>query len=121
MKCLLDLKNDIFIFKKGGFIIYKIKLMNEFLHGPIWIYDENNLVRRKYPLVTEDELLMNLNEEAQRLYDECYSFDENEEPYTFDEKLYQKNYPKLKEIINSIVCRLSEINDGSFEIDNQIK
>ena len=64
---------------------------------------------------------MNLNEEAQRLYDECYSFDENEEPYTFDEKLYQKNYPKLKEIIDSIVCRLSEINDGSFEIDNQIK
>lgn len=49
--------------------MYKIKLMNEFLHGPIWIYDENNLVRRKYPLVTEDELLMNLNEEAQRLYD----------------------------------------------------
>lgn len=100
---------------------YKIKLMHEFLHGPIWIYDENNLVRRKYPLVTEDELLMNLNEEAQRLYDECYSFDENEEPYTFDEKLYQKNYPKLKEIIDSIVCRLSEINDGGFEIDNQIK
>ena len=100
---------------------YKIKLMNEFLHGPIWIYDENNLVRRKYPLVTEDELLMNLNEEAQRLYDECYSFDENEEPYTFDEKLYQKNYPKLKEIIDSIVCRLSEINDGGFEIDNHIK
>lgn len=48
-------------------------------------------------------------------------FDENEEPYTFDEKLYQKNYPKLKEIIDSIVCRLSEINDGGFEIDNQIK
>ena len=28
---------------------------------------------------------------------------------------------KLKEIIDSIVCRLSEINDGGFEIDNQIK
>ena len=36
--------------------MYTIKLMNEFLHGPIWIYDEEKMVRRTYPLITDDEI-----------------------------------------------------------------
>lgn len=97
--------------------MYKIKLMNEFLHGPIWIYDEEGMIRRKYPLITDDKLLMELNEQARLLYDECYSFDVNEDPCEFDEVCYQKNYPKMKEIIGAIIDRLNVINDGSFEVE----
>ena len=35
--------------------MYTIKLMNEYLHGPIWVYDEEGFIRRKYPLIDSDE------------------------------------------------------------------
>ena len=101
--------------------MYTIKLMNEFLHGPIWIYDETGMIRRKYPLITEDELLMKLNEEARILYDECYSFNKDDEPCVFSEECYARNYPKLKELVGAIIERLNSINDGSFKVNNQIE
>ena len=52
--------------------MYTIKLMNEYLHGPIWIYDEDGYIRRKYPLIDNNEELQRLNEQARKLYDSFY-------------------------------------------------
>lgn len=101
--------------------MYTIKLMNEFLHGPIWIYDEEKMIRRTYPLITDDEILMRLNEDARKLFDECYSFDKNDEPCSFSEVLYEKNKISIAKIVQEIIARLNEVNDGSFEIVNLIE
>lgn len=53
--------------------MYTIKLMNEYLHGPIWVYDEEGFIRRKYPLIDNDDELRKLNEQARNLYDSFYS------------------------------------------------
>lgn len=38
--------------------MYTIKLMNEYLHGPIWVYDEEGFIRRKYPLIDNDDFVI---------------------------------------------------------------
>lgn len=41
--------------------MYKIILINEFLHEPIWIYDQNKKIRLKYALISNDPVLQSLN------------------------------------------------------------
>lgn len=101
--------------------MYTIKLMNEFLHGPIWVYDDEGFIRRKFALIDSDEELQTLNEEAKQLYDSCYSFDDGNEACKFDEEKYKQNYTQMISIIEKIMARLDIINDGSFCVKNFIK
>lgn len=100
--------------------MYTIRLINEFLHGPIWIYDQDETIRLKYPLISNDTILQNLNEEASILYDSFFDFDVGDKPCFFDEEGYKATFPQMKELIEKIKQRLNEINDGSFTIEDYI-
>ncbi len=100
--------------------MYTIRLMNEFLHGPIWIYDQDKTIRLKHSLISNDTILQNLNEEAATLYDSFYDFDVGDEPCVFDDEGYKAAFPKMKELIEKIKQRLNEINDGSFTVEDYI-
>ncbi|WP_405349375.1 hypothetical protein, partial [Ruminobacter amylophilus] len=82
--------------------MYTIRLMNEFLHGPIWIYDQDKTIRLKHSLISNDTILQNLNEEAATLYDSFYDFDVGAEPCVFDDEGYKAAFPKMKELIEKI-------------------
>ena len=79
--------------------MYTIRLMNEFLHGPIWIYDQDKTIRLKHYLISNDTILQNLNEEAATLYDSFYDFDVGDEPCVFDDEGYKAAFPKMKELL----------------------
>ena len=100
--------------------MYTIKLMNEYLHGPIWIYDEDGYIRRKYPLIDNNEELQRLNEQARKLYDSFYSFDENDNACTFNEDEYKAVHKEMVEIIKKIIQKLEEINNNDFVIEDYI-
>ena len=100
--------------------MYTIKLMNEFLHGPIWVYDEDGFIREKYPLIDNDEELKELNEKARNLYDSFYSFNDGESACVFDEEGYQAAYGEMCKIIEKIVQKLHTINDNDFVIEDHI-
>lgn len=65
--------------------MHTVKLMNEYLHGPIWVYDEEGFVSRNYPSLHGNSELMELNEKARILYDSFYSFNDDE-ACIFDER-----------------------------------
>lgn len=100
--------------------MYKIRLINEFLHEPIWIYDQNKKIRLKYALISNDLVLQSLNEEVATLYDSFYKFDIDNEPCKFDNDEYRAAFPKIKELIEKIKERLNLINDGSFIVEYYI-
>ncbi|MBR0383246.1 MAG: hypothetical protein IJH61_00985 [Eubacteriaceae bacterium] len=100
--------------------MYTIKLMNEYLHGPIWVYDEEGFIRRKYPLIDNDEELKALNEQARILYDSFYSFNEGESSCSFDESGYQASFDEMCGIIQKIVSKLQTINNGDFVVEDYI-
>lgn len=49
--------------------MYKIRLMNEFLHGPIWVLNSDGISVWKYPLIEQDAVLSELNQSAKELFD----------------------------------------------------
>ena len=100
--------------------MYTIKLMNEYLHGPIWVYDEEGFIRRKYSLIDNDDELRQLNEQARNLYDSFYSFNEDDNACVFDEDGYNVAYEEMIGIIKKIVHKLQMINNNDFVIEDYI-
>lgn len=96
--------------------MYTIKLMNEFMHGVIWVYEDD--VSSYYDLIDNDEILKRLNKETEDLYNSYFEFDSHNSPCWFNEDLEKTNKDKMLFLINQIKQRLDELNDGSFLVED---
>lgn len=64
-----------------------IKIMNEFLHDPVWTCEEETgILTDALPLVHEDPIAASLNREIGELYDSYYEFDSHDLPCLFNEE-----------------------------------
>lgn len=97
--------------------MYTVKLMSEFIHGPIWIYNSDG-VSVWYPLIHDDSILTTLNEQAADLFDGYYEFDTHDVPCWFNHEKEKAEKDIMLDLIAQIVARLNEINDGSFVIED---
>ena len=97
----------------------KIKLMTEFLHGPIWVYDEEGFID-SLTLVEEDFIIKELDKEMADMYSSYYEFDSHDEACWFNKEKQIEDKPKMLELLSKLKTRLNEINDGSFEIEDLI-
>ena len=97
--------------------MYKIKIMNEFMHGAIWVCDEEG-ISINYELIDNDIELQELNKKTEELFDSYYEFDSHEQPVWFNEELEKKTSREMLDLIIKIKNRLSEIDDGSFIIED---
>lgn len=97
--------------------MFIVKLMNEFVHGVLWVCDEDG-ISTNYDLVDEDLELIKLNEETRLLFDSYYEFDSHNQACWFNEELERKTKDKMIDLIRRIKNRLSEINDGSFIVED---
>ncbi|GFZ27376.1 hypothetical protein [Lactobacillus corticis] len=99
----------------------KIKLMLEFMHGPIWPSDPfTGRPTTGNRLIDEDAKLAAWNTECSRLYDECYEFESHGKSCYFNPKTFDKHRNELLDLLNKIKIRLIEI-DGSISIDDQTR
>ncbi len=98
--------------------MYKIRLMNEFVHGPIWVLNSDGISVWKYPLIEQDSLLTELNEKARQLFDSYYEFDSHDQPCWFNHEKERAEKEIMLDLIAKIVSRLNEINDGSFTVED---
>lgn len=63
-----------------------IKIMNEFLHGPVWTCEEETgIPTDALPLVREDPVMASLNRKIGELFDSYYEFDSHDQPCWFNE------------------------------------
>ena len=97
----------------------KIKLMMEFLHGPIWVYDEEGLID-SLRLVEEDLIIKELDKQMGDMYSSYYEFDSHDEACWFNKEKQIEDKPKMLELLSKLKARLNEINDGSFEVEDLI-
>ena len=97
--------------------MYTVKLFNDYCHGPIWVYGEDGIPCR-YAFVEDDIYLEELNEEGRKLYDSFYSFNTPNAACEFSYEKEKANKDKMLSIIQKILKRLNEINDGSFVIED---
>lgn len=98
--------------------MYTVKIMNEYLHGPIWVYNSNGISVWKYPLISDDPLLKVLNDKAMELFSGYYEFDSHGAPCWFNSEKEKSEKDTMLNLISQIKKRLEEINDGSFVIED---
>ena len=98
--------------------MYTVKIMNEYLHGPIWVYNSNGISVWKYPLISDDPLLNVLNDKAMELFSGYYEFDSHDVPCWFNSEKEKLERNTMLDLISQIKERLEEINDGSFVVED---
>ena len=98
--------------------MYKIRLMNEFLHGPIWVLNSDGISVWKNPLIEQDAVLSELNQSARKLFDSYYEFDSHGEPCWFNHEKEKAEKNIMLKLISGIKERLAEINDGNFVVED---
>lgn len=72
-------------------------------------------------IVDDDLVLRDLDKKINELWCTLYSKDEtSDRGFRFDEIKEKELAPQLLEMINKLIDRLNEINDGSYEIEDMI-
>lgn len=98
--------------------MYKVRLSNEYLHGPIWVINSDGIPVWKYARIEEDAILTELNEKAMQTFSSYYEFDSHDSPCWFNQEKEKAEKDIMLDLITKIKKRLGEINDGSFEIED---
>lgn len=96
-----------------------IKIMNEFLHGPVWTCEEDGIATDDLPLVHEDPIVASLNKEIGEMFDSYYEFDSHDMPCWFNEEKEKADKPRMLELLGKLNARIAELNDGSFVVDDR--
>lgn len=97
-----------------------IKIMNEFLHDPVWTCEEETgIPTDALPLVHEDLIVASLNQEIGELHDSYYKFNSHALPCWFNEEKEKVDKPRMFRLLGKLNARIAELNDGSFVVDDQ--
>lgn len=100
--------------------MFTVRIMNEFLHGPLWVLDEEGIsaAEGSLPLVEDDADVRELNQEAGSLFDSYYEFDSHGEACWFNEGRQREDASRMLALVSGLNARLAEINDGSFAVED---
>lgn len=94
-----------------------IKIMNDFLHSPIWTY-EDGMVIDDLQIIENDDILRNLCEQASGMFAEYYEFDSHNQPCWFNQEKEKAEKEVMLNLIAQIVSRLNKLNDGSYVVED---
>lgn len=97
--------------------VIKIKL--DYLHGPIWkekIDLSTGISYTGIHVIDNDETLQKLDIAAMELYSSFYHFDS---PEAFEFHMDKERGRQLLRIVEAILKRLDEINDGTFVVEDE--
>lgn len=95
-----------------------IKIFNEFMHSPVWTYDEDGFVTTDPLIIQKDEALQEMCNKAADMFAEYYEFNSHGESCWFNFEKERTEKEIMLNIIQQIISRLIEINDGSFVIED---
>lgn len=97
--------------------MYTVKLENEYLRGAVWVLGEDGITTEgKLPLVENDPVVLEINEEIAEMYDSYLEFDSHDQGCWFNEELRKADREKMLSLLATLRTRLDEINDGSFVV-----
>lgn len=95
-----------------------IMIALDYLAGPIWDSD----IQTGEPLtgidvIDSDEELIQLNLKISDLYCSYYEFNSHDQPCWFNEEQKYKDRFIMLDLLEKLVSRLNEINDGSYVVE----
>lgn len=99
-----------------------VRLMNEFLHGPLWVLDEDGISfsGKALPIVEDDPETQKLNEQIDAMFDGYYAFDSHDCACWFDARRELSEADCMLDLAWCLFARVCELNDGSFKVEDQL-
>lgn len=96
-----------------------IKIMLEFLQGPIWFSDvETGKPDTGIAIIDTDAEIKELNYKCAELFNSYYEFDSHDQACWFNYEKEKADKEIMLDLITRLVFRLNEINDGSYVIED---
>lgn len=96
-----------------------VKLLLDYLQGPIWTSDaQTGRPCTGIAVVDNDEDLRKVNFEISNLYSSYYEFNSHGQACWFNEEQEKADKQKMLDLLGRLNVRLAEINDGSFEVED---
>ena len=97
----------------------KVKIMLDFIFGPIWEFDYNSLEPATgIPKIDTDECLIQLHHEISKLHSSYYEFNSHGVACWFNEEQEKADKEKMLGLLKRLNDRLAELNDGSFVVED---
>lgn len=96
--------------------MFTVKIMNDFFHSPIWIYDEEGDIIDEPSIIANDATLQTLCDKVENIFSSYYEFDSQELPCKFNYDRENAEKEIMIELISGIKERLKQINDGRFVV-----
>lgn len=97
-----------------------VKIMLDYLQGPIWTSDvETGKPQTGISVIDENEEIRQLNFKIQDMFDGYYEFNSHNQPCWFNKVQEKADKDKMLAMIAELVNMLNKVNDGSFIIDDQ--
>ena len=97
----------------------EIKIQFDYLNGPLWKEKLDVKTGRwttGVPCIDEDKAIQILNDEAERMYESLYAFNAETKGCQFNNDRFVQIKTQLLSIVQTLISRLSSINDGSFVV-----
>ena len=96
-----------------------VKIQLDYLQGPIWISDaETGEPMTGIEKIDTDAILTELNHKTALLYNSYFEFNSHGMPCWFNHEKEKAEKDVMLALIEKIVARLNEINDGSFVVED---
>ena len=96
-----------------------IKIMLDFLQGPIWLSDvETGEPNTGIAIIDSDKTIKELNYKCAELFNSYYEFDSHNQPCWFNHEKEKADKEIMLDLISKLVTRLNELNDGSYIIED---
>lgn len=99
-----------------------VRLMNEFLHGPLWVLGEDGISfsEEVLPAIERDSEVRELVKKIGEMYDAYYAFDSHDCACWFDEPRERAEASEMLDLAWCLYARICELNDGSFRVDDRL-
>ncbi len=98
--------------------MFTVKIMNEFIHSPIWVYDDDKDIIDEPTIIAQDAKLQDLCRQAEDMFSVYYEIDSHDEPCWFNHEKEKAEKNTMIKLISRIKKRLDEINDGSYIVED---
>lgn len=97
----------------------EVKIQFDYGNGPLW-KDKFNVKTGEWatgvPCIDNDKTLQALNDEAQKMFESLYSFNNKDGECQFNNDRFTQIKAQLLSIAQTIIDRLADINDGTFVV-----
>lgn len=99
----------------------KIKIMNEFLHGPVWYCDDEGFEwdnKDEFLPFINDKELNDVADKINEMYSGYFEFDSHGVACWFNKEQQRKDASKMLVLLKRLKARIDELNDGTFLVED---